>query len=298
MLGLFRNQVTSEQSNMAYRAQVIPIMIASPADVSAEREIATDVIYRWNAIYARQQKHVLLPVKWETHSSSDLGGRAQQQINDRVLRFCDLLVGIFWTRLGTPTGKAESGTAEEIKEHLLAGKPAMVFFSRQPAAPETFDPADYARLKQFKEWCREQGITWDYDSPQDFGIQFNHQLQLLLHSNPYLGDLLHRSKEAGDEVAPPSPPAPEMPEMSAEAIELLSSASKDRGQILVADTIGGRIIQCGKQQFGSSDRRIAAKYDFALEELEAQNFIKAKGIERQLFQITKLGYDLLDRLGA
>ena len=103
---------------MSYQATVIPIMIASPGDVSAEREIATMVIYRWNAIFARANKHVLLPVKWETHSASDLGARAQQQINDRVLKFCDLLVGIFWTRLGTPTGESESGTAEEIKEHL------------------------------------------------------------------------------------------------------------------------------------------------------------------------------------
>jgi hypothetical protein len=29
----------------------------------------------------------------------------------------DILMGVFWTRLGTPTGKAPSGTVEEI-EHF------------------------------------------------------------------------------------------------------------------------------------------------------------------------------------
>jgi hypothetical protein len=63
-----------------------------------------------------------LPVGWEMHSAPDLAGRPQELINDRVLKDCDLLGGIFWTRLGTPTGESASGTVEEIKEHLAAGK--------------------------------------------------------------------------------------------------------------------------------------------------------------------------------
>lgn len=270
-------------------------MIASPSDVSAERDAATNVIYRWNAIYAREKKHVLLPVKWETHSPSDLGGRAQQQINDRVLKYCDLLVGIFWTRLGTPTGKAESGTAEEIKEHLRVGKPAMVFFSKQPVVQDSIDPEEFVRLKSFKKWCQEQGITSDYDDPVDFGIRFNHQLQLQLTTNPHLKQLLDNQPT---EVNPPeimvaAPP----PDLSVEAIELLTTAAKGHGQILVADVIGGRVIQAGGQQFGSSNPRVMAKYDFAMEELEAKDFIRPRGSKRQVFHITKLGYDYLEAFG-
>ena len=44
-----------------------------------------------------------MPVGWETHSSPDLGAPAQEQINERILEHCDLLIAVFWTRLGTPT---------------------------------------------------------------------------------------------------------------------------------------------------------------------------------------------------
>jgi hypothetical protein len=49
-------------------------------------------------------------------------------INRQVLADCDLLVAIFWTRIGSPTGSALSGTVEEIEKHLKAEKPAMLYF--------------------------------------------------------------------------------------------------------------------------------------------------------------------------
>jgi hypothetical protein len=53
----------------------------------------------------------------------------QAIINKQLLKSSDLLVAVFWTRLGSPTGVADSGTVEEINEHLAGGKPAMIYFS-------------------------------------------------------------------------------------------------------------------------------------------------------------------------
>jgi hypothetical protein len=36
---------------------------------------------------------------------------------------------MFWTKLGTATGVAASGTVEEIDRFVAAGKPAMLYFS-------------------------------------------------------------------------------------------------------------------------------------------------------------------------
>ena len=47
-----------------------------------------------------------------THSRPQMGDRPQELINKQLVGHCDLLIGSFWTRLGTPTGRAESGTAE------------------------------------------------------------------------------------------------------------------------------------------------------------------------------------------
>src|SRR5437763_1467261 len=124
---------------MSYRADVHRVMIASPGDVLAERQIAREVIHEWNSVHSIDRRIVLMPVGWDTHASPEMGDRAQAIINRTVLADCDLLVAIFWTRLGTPTGVAASGTVEEIEEHLAAGKPAMLYFSSAPVHLDSVD---------------------------------------------------------------------------------------------------------------------------------------------------------------
>lgn len=94
---------------MSYQATVFKVMIASPGDVAAERNVIREVITEWNNVNADARRTVLLPVGWETHSVPEMGDRPQAIINKQILGGCDLLVGVFWTRLGTETGitKAE-----------------------------------------------------------------------------------------------------------------------------------------------------------------------------------------------
>src|SRR3990170_3892303 len=103
---------------MVYNAIVCKVMIASPSDVVSERNIVREVLYEWNTVNADTRKIVLLPVGWETDTSPTMGERPQSIINKQVLRNCDLLVGVFWTRIGTSTGEHVSGTVEEIEEHI------------------------------------------------------------------------------------------------------------------------------------------------------------------------------------
>ncbi|MBH5370953.1 hypothetical protein [Bradyrhizobium glycinis] len=72
-------------------------------------------------------------------------------INDRVLKDWDLLVGIFWTRLSTPTGTSASGSVEEIEKHIAAGKPATAYISNTPVALNSIDLAQY-EAKKFRKW--------------------------------------------------------------------------------------------------------------------------------------------------
>jgi hypothetical protein len=115
-----------------------------------------------------------------------------------VLADCDLLVGIFWTKLGTPTGSFKSGTAEEIQKHLDAGKPAMVYFSTAPVAPQSIDADQFAALTDFKGWCKDRGLVETFQNAEDFRTKFTNQLQIQLHKNPYLLDLLSVSVAAPD----------------------------------------------------------------------------------------------------
>lgn len=100
---------------MSYTATVIPVMIASPSDVHETRAATRDILLEWNYIHSDATRLVLMPVGWETHSSPELGMSAQDLINERVLRDCDLLIGIFWTRIGTPTG-TKAGTPRNFRQ--------------------------------------------------------------------------------------------------------------------------------------------------------------------------------------
>lgn len=88
---------------MSYSAVTFNVMIASPGDVASERTIVRDVIYEWNAVHSNARNIVLLPIGWESHSSPEMGASPQTIINNQVLAKCDLLIGVFWTRIGTAT---------------------------------------------------------------------------------------------------------------------------------------------------------------------------------------------------
>lgn len=282
---------------MAYQATVVPIMIASPGDVYEEREVARDVIHTWNYINSMASGAVLLPVGWETHSSPELGARAQELINERVLKNCDLLVGIFWTRIGTPTGEAVSGTVEEIEKHIAVGKPAMLYFSSKPVAPQSFKPQQYQTLTEFKEHCLDRGLVEEFDNLPDFKDKFARQLQICLHENSHMKTLL--SAVASAKIAPPdtgvSPGVPGA-RLSDEAKILIKEASKDpSGTILKIAVVAGRFIQTNGKSFGGDRGRESARWENALSQLVVEGYVE-KGLKGQVFKVTHEGYALADQL--
>lgn len=277
---------------MSYTAQVFNIMIASPGDVSAERAIVRDVVYEWNAVHSPARKTVLLPVGWETHSSPEMGESAQGIINRQVLDKGDLLIGVFWTRIGTQTQEYASGTVEEIERHISSGKPAMLYFSSQPAALESVDMQQYDELKRFKESCKNRGLFESYDSLSGFKEKFYRQLQLKLNEHP---SFQLEGSELSSEVRES---ATRLPQLASEGRILLKEASLDpHGHILHVRYIGGTDIQTnGKNFIQSNERREVAKWEAALEELVAQGLLVARGHKGEVFEVSSLGYQVADMI--
>jgi hypothetical protein len=65
----------------------------------------------------------------------ETGVRPQDAINRQLVADCELLLGMFWTKLGTSTDVADSGTVEEIDQFVRTNRPAMLYFSRRPIDP-------------------------------------------------------------------------------------------------------------------------------------------------------------------
>jgi hypothetical protein len=184
---------------MPTQATVIRVMIASPGDVANERRIAKEVIDEWNAIHSADRATVLLPVMWETHASPAMGDRAQSIINEQIVSDADIVIGIFWTRIGTPTGVAPSGTVEEINVHIKAKKATMLYFSTQPVRLDSLDEVQYNALKEFKHSLRVEnhGLVAEYESLSEFKEKLMRQLaQTVIREYPRTPEKKRRSYPA------------------------------------------------------------------------------------------------------
>jgi hypothetical protein len=283
---------------MAYKANVIPVMIVSPGDVLVEREVARDVIHELNNIHAKANSAVLSPVGWDTHSSSELGKRGQELINERVLRDSDLLIAIFRHRIGTPTGEYPSGSVEEIKNHIAAGKPVMVYFANETPSPDA-DPEQLEGLRKFREWCAGNGIVRTYNDQEHLRRILDRELRIALNDNPYLSGLIGAAETWGGVGTPSVVMRPPGSDLANETRKLLIEASKDtNGMILQTSTIGGWGLQVNGKTLNEGDARSTAKWKAALEDLERRALIRAMGLKREVFELTDAGFTLADRLRA
>ena len=167
---------------MLRRCMVYRILVASPSDVVDERQTITEVVRAWNYANSYYRDIYLEPVLWETHASPEMGDRPQAIISKQLIKSCDFLIGVFWTRLGTPTGIAESGTVEEIIEFRDAQKPVLLYFSLVPIAPNRVNDNQYRNLLQFREQCEKEGLVSSYNSIDDFREQLQRHITLTVNS--------------------------------------------------------------------------------------------------------------------
>jgi hypothetical protein len=141
-----------DRHKMLRTAVVLNVLIASPSDVSEERDVVTNVVHAWNAAHYSTTGIMLNPIRWETHSYPASGDRPQAIVNRQIVDEGDFLIGIFGNRLGTPTGEAQSGTIEEIERFRKARKNVALYFSTADVPRN----ADRDQLKALENYERER----------------------------------------------------------------------------------------------------------------------------------------------
>jgi len=285
---------------MAFEANVYQVMIASPSDVSLERNIARQIVHNWNAVNAFDKGLVLQPVDWETNSAPKMGMRPQEIINKQILESSDLLIGIFWTRLGTPTGEAISGTVEEIEKHIDAGKAAMLYFSNTPVVLDSIDLDQYKALKKFKEECFHRGLVETYDSIEAFQDKLTRQLGIIINTEDHFKkkqtilttEMMVEAKQQFDnEFAIVN-------ELTEESKELIRQTSQDpSGEVMKLHYMDGFDIQTNGNKLNKDHSpRTRAAWDAAFEQLIINDLLDERGTQGQIFSLTMEGYKIADYL--
>jgi hypothetical protein len=276
---------------MPYPATAFRVMIASPSDVHDERRIAQEVIADWNAIHSEDESIVLLPLTWERDSTPIQGNRPQAIINAQVLEKADILIAIFWTRIGSPTGVAPSGTVEELREHVAAQKPALLYFSSAPVHPDTVEAEQIAALREFKEEAKTRGLYEPFDSPDDFRRKFTRHLAQLVVDNAVFAEARSDLRDTASLIEPIELT------FSKEARMLLKEASEGNGRIMNLRFLGGASVQANERNFVEpGNRRSHAEWEGALYELSSLGYVKDLGHKGEVFEVTREGYKAADKI--
>lgn len=261
-------------------------MIASPGDVTEERRAVTEEIHRWNDANASARKLVLLPIKWETHSTPQHGNHPQAIINRQLLDEADIVVAIFGTRIGTPTEEYASGTVEEIKKHVAAGKVAKIYFSDVPVPPSSLNAEQYAQVREFRQECQSTGLFATFNNAQQFRNDFRQHLDLELNQARYLW------------LTPPEPTTQaNTSDLNPDAVRLIRAAASDDGMVVSQETLGGSGLHAGSEEFVDGTPRSAAKGRATLEELVGKGILEVTP-EPGIYRLSAVGYEIADKAQA
>ena len=147
----------------------IKILIASPSDVKEERKAAIEVIRSWNAV---NNAVLLEAVDWETYAAPESGGEAQEKIDEQIVDKCDCAVGIFWTRIGTPTKVAPGGAVEELQRLEGLGRKTMVYFSNADVPRTRMDYEQLQQVDEYRKKREKESLCWSYDTVSSFEKEF------------------------------------------------------------------------------------------------------------------------------
>ena len=163
---------------MAYPTLALHLLISAPGDVPMEDlAIVRKTISQWNLTLGRVVGLTVLPVSWTEHAAAEFGARPQAILNEQIVDEADLAVALFYDRLGTPTGGAESGTAEEIKVLVEAGKSVAVLVNSGPRVPLD-GPAlgERQRLTEYLGELRKKALVFEYAQAGDLMGHLNNFL--------------------------------------------------------------------------------------------------------------------------
>jgi hypothetical protein len=160
---------------MPFPAMVMRVVIVSPSDVGQIRDEVESCIQEWTNLNGFWWKVSLMPIRWETDAAPAVG-RPQEVINNQIIDPADVMIAIFRSKVGSPTGKEDSGTIEEIKRGIDQGKEVMIYFSSEDLSDEEVDPDQIEKLAIFKDWCKGKALYSSYESSEHLINQLRHHL--------------------------------------------------------------------------------------------------------------------------
>jgi hypothetical protein len=168
----------------------LKVVIGSPGDVQGERDSLAQVFEDLNRGVASERGFHLDLLRWEMDAFPRFHEQGPQGAIDESLRIqdCDIIIGMFWARFGTPVSDASSGTEHELQIAYESWKKTkrpniMLYFRSQPFFPKTEEETDQlGRVYRFKKKFAQEAIYGDYQDVDDFKRRVSNDLTQLLRA--------------------------------------------------------------------------------------------------------------------
>jgi hypothetical protein len=181
------------------QVRLFRIVVASPGDVKAERDALDQVVDELNRTTAADRDLRIELSRWETDAHPGFHTEGPQGLIDESLRIrdCDLLVGIYWKRFGTPVTDAPSGTAHEICTALEGWaknrRPqVMLYFNQRPYRPTSKAETDqWGQVLEFQRTLPKETFWWPYKGKTEFEKLVREHLHQILRKQAPLVELPH-----------------------------------------------------------------------------------------------------------
>jgi hypothetical protein len=154
----------------------IKVFLSCPGDLKDLLPVVDEFLEEEN-IFLEQNHKIRLELKhWKKNVYLGKGNpRVQDRINERLVSFCDIYIGVLWTRFGMPPGirldgkKYGSGTEEEFFTAMDLEKELWFFFCDSKINPSKIEPEQLMKVNEFRKRLEELQILYEwYTAPNEF----------------------------------------------------------------------------------------------------------------------------------
>jgi Domain of unknown function (DUF4062) len=193
--------------------RTIRVFASSPSDVSDERQQLSVVVQELNATLRAlvpDRPTVVELIKWETYVHPDMGRDAQDVVSRQIPDY-DVFLGIMWSRFGTPTKDADSGTEQEFWdahagwEKRRTPSHILFYFCRQDFPNDVVmkNIDQLQKVSAFRSELANRGLVWNYPSHAAFADTVRpHLVSVLseiLHAGQPRSEIAERTSSAASD---------------------------------------------------------------------------------------------------
>lgn len=161
----------------------IKIFISCPEDIIDELSSIQLITEEINKTSGKQNSYNLELLNWKTDTYTQVGTDAQEVITHQLESEYDILVGLLWQKIGTPTKRDKSGTIEEINRAISnEEKEQLIYFKTTP--PDNLNlinPDQLTKINSFKKELSSKGVLYkEFISTRNFESLFRINLTNLI----------------------------------------------------------------------------------------------------------------------